>query len=78
MIESVDQFLARLKKRDPDQPEFHQIGQLGRIGEGSARQARGRTHGDQFLTKQLQAFGTRPWKKSCVASGLFLKPTRIT
>ena len=24
MIESVDQFLARLKKRDPDQPEFHQ------------------------------------------------------
>ena len=24
MIESVDHFLARLKKRDPDQPEFHQ------------------------------------------------------
>ena len=24
MIESVDLFLARLKKRDPDQPEFHQ------------------------------------------------------
>ena len=24
MIESVDSFLARLKKRDPDQPEFHQ------------------------------------------------------
>ena len=24
MIESVDQFLSRLKKRDPDQPEFHQ------------------------------------------------------
>ena len=24
MFESVDQFLARLKKRDPDQPEFHQ------------------------------------------------------
>ena len=24
MIESVDQFLARLKKRDPDQPEVHQ------------------------------------------------------
>ncbi|MCU1761791.1 NADP-specific glutamate dehydrogenase [Pseudomonas sp. 14P_8.1_Bac3] len=24
MIESVDTFLARLKKRDPDQPEFHQ------------------------------------------------------
>ena len=24
MIESVDQFLARLEKRDPDQPEFHQ------------------------------------------------------
>lgn len=24
MIESVDHFLSRLKKRDPDQPEFHQ------------------------------------------------------
>ena len=24
MIESVESFLARLKKRDPDQPEFHQ------------------------------------------------------
>ena len=24
MIESVDHYLARLKKRDPDQPEFHQ------------------------------------------------------
>ena len=24
MIESVDHFLARMKKRDPDQPEFHQ------------------------------------------------------
>lgn len=24
MIESVEDFLARLKKRDPDQPEFHQ------------------------------------------------------
>ena len=24
MTESVDSFLARLKKRDPDQPEFHQ------------------------------------------------------
>ncbi len=23
MIESVEPFLARLKKRDPDQPEFH-------------------------------------------------------
>ena len=27
MIESVDHFLARLKKRDPDQPEFHQAGE---------------------------------------------------